>query len=45
MKRSSLIGFTRKGFQKLAGTVKTIADAEGLEAHGNTVRVREGFGK
>jgi histidinol dehydrogenase len=25
----------------LAGTVTTIADAEGLEAHGNTVRVRE----
>lgn len=41
MKRSSLIGFTREGFQKLAGTVKTIADAEGLEAHGNTIRVRE----
>jgi histidinol dehydrogenase len=41
IKRSSLIGFTRKGFQKLAGTVKTIADAEGLEAHGNTVRIRE----
>jgi histidinol dehydrogenase len=45
IKRSSLIGFTREGFQKLAGTVKTIADAEGLEAHGNTVRVREEFGK
>jgi len=41
IKRSSLIGFTREGFQRLAGTVKTIADAEGLEAHGNTVRVRE----
>jgi histidinol dehydrogenase len=45
IKRSSLIGFTREGFQRLAGTVKTIADAEGLEAHGNTVRVREEFGK
>ena len=41
IKRSSLIGFTREGFQRLARTVKTIADAEGLEAHGNTVRVRE----
>jgi histidinol dehydrogenase len=41
IKRSSLIGFTREGFLRLAGTVKTIADAEGLEAHGNTVRVRE----
>jgi len=45
IKRSSLIGFTREGFLRLAGTVKTIADAEGLEAHGNTVRVREEFGK
>jgi len=41
IKRSSLIGFTREGFQRLAGTVKTIAYAEGLEAHGNTVKVRE----
>jgi histidinol dehydrogenase len=41
IKRSSLIGFTKEGFQRLAGTVKTIADAEGLEAHGNTIRVRE----
>ena len=45
IKRSSLIGFTREGFRRLAGTVKTIADAEGLEAHGNTVRVREELGK
>ena len=44
IKRSSLIGFTREGFLRLAGTVKTIADAEGLEAHENTVRVREEFG-
>ncbi len=43
LKRSSLLGFTRKGFRKLARTVKTIADAEGLEAHGNTIRVREDF--
>jgi len=41
MKRSSLLGFTRSGFRKLAKTVKTIADAEGLEAHGNTIKVRE----
>jgi histidinol dehydrogenase len=39
-KRSSVIGFTRKGFSKLAGTVETIADIEGLEAHGNTIRIR-----
>ena len=40
-KRSSLLGFTRSGFTKLAGTVETIAAAEGLEAHGNTIKVRE----
>ena len=41
MKRSSLIGFTKSGFRKLAKTVKTIAGAEGLEAHGKTISVRE----
>jgi histidinol dehydrogenase len=41
MKRSSLLGFTKSGFRKLAKTVKIIADAEGLEAHGNTIKVRE----
>lgn len=41
IKRSSLLSFTRKGFRRLAKTVRTIADAEGLEAHGNTIRVRE----
>jgi histidinol dehydrogenase len=40
-KRSSLIGFTKKGFMRLAEVVETIADAEGLEAHGNTVRIRK----
>jgi histidinol dehydrogenase len=41
MKRTSVLSFTRAGFQKLAATVRTIADAEGLEAHGNTIRLRE----
>jgi histidinol dehydrogenase len=41
MKRSSLLCFTRQGFNRLAETVKTIADAEGLEAHGNSIRVRQ----
>jgi histidinol dehydrogenase len=41
VKRSSLLSFSRDGFKKLAKTVATIADAEGLEAHGNTIRVRE----
>ena len=45
IKRSSLLSFTQNGFKKLAMTVKTIAEAEGLEAHANTVRVREIFKK
>jgi len=40
VKRSSLLSFTRPGFMKLAKTVEAIADIEGLEAHGNTIRVR-----
>jgi histidinol dehydrogenase len=45
-KRSSVLGFTREGFLRLAGIVETIADIEGLEAHGNTIRVRrEKFAK
>ncbi|MBA4371514.1 MAG: histidinol dehydrogenase [Thermodesulfovibrio sp.] len=39
-KRSSLVGFTKKGFMKLSGVVETIADIEGLEAHANTIRIR-----
>jgi histidinol dehydrogenase len=39
-KRSSIIGFTKRGFLRLSKTVEAIADIEGLEAHGNTVRVR-----
>ncbi len=42
VKRSSVVRFSKKGFLALADTVKTIADAEGLEAHGYAVRVREG---
>jgi histidinol dehydrogenase len=40
-KRSSLIGFTKKGFMKIAKIVETIADIEGMEAHGNTIRIRK----
>lgn len=39
-KRSSLLGFTRQGFLCLSKIVETIADIEGLEGHGNTVRIR-----
>ncbi|MBI4849708.1 MAG: histidinol dehydrogenase [Nitrospirae bacterium] len=42
-KRTSLINATKEGFDKLAGTVETLADVEGLEAHGNTIRHRRGF--
>jgi histidinol dehydrogenase len=41
VKRSSLLSFTQKGFRKLAGAVRTIAEAEGLEAHGRTITIRE----
>jgi histidinol dehydrogenase len=41
MKRSSLLSFTKNGFTKLAETVKTIASVEGLEAHENTIKIRE----
>ncbi|MEW6602389.1 MAG: histidinol dehydrogenase [Nitrospirota bacterium] len=40
IKRTSLLDFSKSGFLKLAGTVETFADVEGLEAHGNTVRIR-----
>lgn len=40
IKRSSLLGFSQKGFMKLADEVIAISDIEGLTAHGNTIRVR-----
>jgi histidinol dehydrogenase len=40
MKRSSLLSFSREGFMELAKTVITLSDTEGLNAHGNSVRVR-----
>lgn len=40
IKRTSLLDFSRAGFMGLADTVETFADVEGLEAHGNTVRIR-----
>ncbi len=44
-KRSSIIGFTQRGFMGLSKTVEAIADIEGLEAHGNTIRVRRAVQK
>ena len=40
IKRSSLLSFKKEGFMKLAKTVETFADTEGLKAHGNTIRIR-----
>lgn len=40
MKRTSVLQFDATGFSGLAETVSLIADAEGLEAHANTIRVR-----
>lgn len=40
MKRSSLLSFSKSGFRKLAGTVIALSEIEGLNAHGNTIRVR-----
>ncbi len=45
VKRSSVLSFSKRGFMNLAETVKTIADAEGLQAHGNTVRLRQNNNK
>ncbi len=42
IKRSSVLSFTKKDFLSISKTVRTIADSEGLEAHGNTIRVRIG---
>jgi histidinol dehydrogenase len=41
LKRSSLIDFTEEGFLRLAPIVEGLATLEGLEAHAETVRVRQ----
>jgi histidinol dehydrogenase len=40
MKKSSLIFYTKEGLGKVSDAVLQIAGVEGLEAHGNTIRVR-----
>lgn len=40
-KRSNLLGFTKNGFMRISKIVETIADIEGLEAHGNSIRIRK----
>jgi histidinol dehydrogenase len=42
LKKSSLIFYTKEGLDKVAEAVIQIADMEGLEAHGNTIKVRMG---
>ena len=42
IKRTSLLNSRKEGFTHLAKLAETFADAEGLEAHGNTVRIRLG---
>lgn len=41
IKRTSLLQFNREGFIEIADAVETLADAEGLEAHANTIRIRK----
>lgn len=41
VKRSSLLKFSREGFRRLSETVRTMASVEGLEAHENSIIVRE----
>ncbi|MBF0541391.1 MAG: histidinol dehydrogenase [Nitrospirae bacterium] len=40
IKRSSLLYFTEQGFKELAPIVETIANTEGLNAHANTIKIR-----
>lgn len=40
VKRSSLLEFNKKGFLRLATPVERIAEAEGLDAHAASVRIR-----
>jgi histidinol dehydrogenase len=40
MKKSSLIFYTKEGLDKVGEAVMQIADVEGLDAHGNTIKVR-----
>jgi histidinol dehydrogenase len=40
MKKSSLLFYTKEGLDRVGEAVMQIADIEGLEAHGNTIRIR-----
>ncbi len=40
IKKTSLLHFTETGFHRMADTVLAMADIEGLQAHANTIRIR-----
>lgn len=42
VKRSSLLSFSKRSFQGLSPVVETLAELEGLEAHGRAVALRRG---
>lgn len=42
VKRQSIISYSKKAFEKIASDVAAFADAEGLTAHANSIRIREG---
>jgi histidinol dehydrogenase len=42
LKRTSVLEFTKKGFDSLADAVELIAVEEGLDAHAESVRARKG---
>jgi histidinol dehydrogenase len=40
MKKSSLIHYSREGLEKVGAAVVLLSEIEGLEAHGNAIRIR-----
>lgn len=42
MKKSSLVYYSRKSFEKYQGSIIKLAEVEGLTAHANSIRVRRG---
>jgi len=44
VKRQSIISYSKKAFEKVSSDVTAFADAEGLTAHANSIRIREDGG-
>ncbi len=42
MKKTSIIAYTKKALDKAAGDIIEMAEAEGLKAHANAIRIRQG---